>query len=34
MVELIAIIGITILLPVITGKSKRTRKAYAPANNK
>lgn len=30
MIELVAVIGITILLPVIIGKTKRTRKAYVP----
>lgn len=34
MLELGIIIGITILLPVVAGKLKRTRKAYLPARNK
>lgn len=34
MLELITLIGITILLPVVVGKAKRTRKAYVPARVK
>lgn len=32
MIGIIAAIGIAILLPVVLGKIKRTRKAYIPAS--